>query len=123
MNIISAHSPAWANAQHDCITLMVLFKEHQALGDLRFGAHPEDTEPHGRELFDRAVAGEFGPVVEFEPHIFTPEEVRAQKLAEIASIESANSLPRPIREAMLMMLPDGIQKTKIKAIDDQITSI
>lgn len=35
---------------------------HPAFGWLPFTASPNDTEPHGRELFERAEAGEFGPI-------------------------------------------------------------
>jgi len=34
---------------------------------LPFGATPDDPEPHGREIFARIQAGEFGPIAPYEP--------------------------------------------------------
>lgn len=39
--------------------------EHPAFGWIPFTASPGDVEAHGRDLFARATAGEFGPVAEF----------------------------------------------------------
>lgn len=36
--------------------------DHPAFGWLTFSASPDDVEPHGRDLYARAMAGEFGPV-------------------------------------------------------------
>jgi hypothetical protein len=62
MNIITAHSPTWQNPEHTAITLTVNFKD---LGELPFSAIPDDTEAHGRDIYARAVAGEFGAVAEY----------------------------------------------------------
>lgn len=42
--------------------------EHPAFGWIPFTASATDVEAHGRDLFKRAAAGEFGPVApaEFE---------------------------------------------------------
>ena len=40
---------------------------HKAFGWLPFTASPDDVEPHGRDLYARAVAGEFGPVAPADP--------------------------------------------------------
>lgn len=39
---------------------------HQVYGWIPFTASPHDVEAHGRDLFERAEAGEFGPVLPFE---------------------------------------------------------
>ncbi len=62
MNIITAHSPAWQNPEHTAILLTV---EFEGAGELPFSATPDDTESHGRELYARALAGEFGAVAEY----------------------------------------------------------
>lgn len=60
MNVKSARNPQWADDENTGIDLLVTFTE---IGEVAFTAHPGDSEKHGRELFERAVAGEFGSVV------------------------------------------------------------
>lgn len=71
MQIISAHSPRHTDG--DGIELTVLF---DGLGELPFLALPDDGEAHGRELYTRAVAGEFGPVAPYVAPEPTPEETQ-----------------------------------------------
>lgn len=52
----------WGNTEHTAISLSV---EHSRYGVIPFGATQDDPEPHGRDLFARAVAGEFGPIAEY----------------------------------------------------------
>lgn len=66
--MITAHSPKCAEG--DSITLLVKFPWLSE--EVPFTASPSDTEPHGRELYQRAVAGEFG---EIAPYIPEPEPV------------------------------------------------
>lgn len=47
--------------RHDTIDCDVVFPAHGAT-PLPFTASPHDPEPHGREIFARCLAGEFGPV-------------------------------------------------------------
>ena len=70
MNIISAHSPKHT----DCggIELMVVF---EGLGEVPFLAKSDDIESHGRELYARALAGEFGPVAQYVAPVPTQEEI------------------------------------------------
>ena len=59
----SAHSPAYADAEGNCISLMVKFAEFDE--ELPFGATNHDPHDHGRDLFERAEAGEFGPIAAY----------------------------------------------------------
>lgn len=63
--IISARQPRWADQAHTAIVLLVIFAETEAtFGEMPFAASPDDPEPHGVELYQRALAGEFGEVLE-----------------------------------------------------------
>ena len=64
MKYIYAKNPQWADAEHTRIDITVKFDKYD---ELLFSATPDDCEAHGREIFAKAVAGEFGPVAEFEP--------------------------------------------------------
>lgn len=64
LTVKSARSPRWNNAEHTSLNLQVTFIETaDTLGEMPFTASPEDNEGYGRELFARAVALEFGPVL------------------------------------------------------------
>jgi hypothetical protein len=55
----------WANPENTMIDCVVFF-EH--LGEpLPFTANPNDVEAHGREIFSRCVAEEFGPIADYVP--------------------------------------------------------
>jgi len=59
----SAHSPAYAAEDGSCISLMVKFAEFNE--ELPFGATNHDPHEHGRNIYERAVAGEFGEIAPF----------------------------------------------------------
>ena len=63
LTIVSASSPAYSDPDHQHISLMVKFEEFEQ--ELPFNATPHDPMPYGVELFNRALAGEFGPVADF----------------------------------------------------------
>ena len=60
MNLISASNPVWADSDQTLINLTVRFAEIEE--DLPFTASANDTEPHGRDIHARALAGEFGTI-------------------------------------------------------------
>jgi len=64
----------WADKELSAITMTVNFK---SLGVIPFTASADDVEDHGRELFARAVAGDFGEIHH----------------AESDSVDYLNSLP------------------------------
>lgn len=84
--IQSASTPVWANASHLAIDLRVTFAEIGV--EIPFTADGSDTEAHGREVFDRCVAGEFGPIAEY----VAPPPLPPPPIAPIS--------PRQIRQAL-----------------------
>ena len=61
----SARNPRWTNYAHTSIELEVDFDELDE-EYVHFCAHPDDIVSWGPDLYNRAVAGEFGAVAEFE---------------------------------------------------------
>jgi hypothetical protein len=55
----------WANAEHSSIECEVNFSDVNSEEWSPFGANPNDHYEHGREIFAKAVAGEFGEVAEY----------------------------------------------------------
>lgn len=73
LTIQSATNPVYANAEGTSITLQVKFEEFAEV--LPFAATSYDPMPYGVELYNRAIAGEFGPI---EPYVAPPEPVQPQ---------------------------------------------
>lgn len=82
MNIIEAKNPKYIAADKKIIQLEVKFEELQDMGFLPFGASENDVESHGRELYQRAISGEFG---EIEEYVRDLETERANKLSELST--------------------------------------
>lgn len=61
----SASNPVYANEEGTCISLNVKFAEFDEF--LPFGATPYDPMPYGIDLYNRAIAGEFGEIGEYVP--------------------------------------------------------
>ena len=62
----SARNPKWANNARTWIDLEVNFAEEPE-EYLEFTATADDPEAHGVSLYERALAGEFGPIADFTP--------------------------------------------------------
>jgi hypothetical protein len=73
MKIVYANNPKWANRSQTKIDLTVRFEEIEE--DLPFTASQDDCEQHGKELFTRALSGEFGEISELVPVEFTSEMI------------------------------------------------
>jgi hypothetical protein len=83
------HDIRWANAEHTGIRCTVTFPNHpQGITEpLDYLAEPGDIEAHGRELFARLDAGEWGEVDEYAPP--AAEEILAAVMVQRADLMSA----------------------------------
>lgn len=89
MKINSATNPEFANADSTAIKLTI---DTDKFGVIPFTATSNDVEAHGRDLFARALAGEFGPVAVFVPRAPTQYEIDAAALA--TEKQAVKNLPR-----------------------------
>jgi hypothetical protein len=80
LTIESATNPIYGNAEGTNITLQVKFAEFNEV--LPFAATSYDSMSYGVELYNRAKAGEFGPVGAYvaPPEIVQPTTEGAQTL-------------------------------------------
>lgn len=60
MKIISAQNPKYTKDGH-----IDLILEVEGLGVIPFTAAPDDVEEHGRQLYEMANRGDFGPVAAY----------------------------------------------------------
>ena len=70
--IARARNPQWTDAEHNMIDLEVDFMPLDEEW-LPYTCTPDDVVAHSRELYRRAVAGDFGQIVDETPR---PEEDR-----------------------------------------------
>lgn len=69
--ILSVREPQWVDENRTAINCWV--RTNTLVQEAPFTATPYDSEPHGRELFARCLAGEFGKVAAPEPrHLSEP---------------------------------------------------
>lgn len=66
MEILEVQNPTYANLEHTAVNLEVRFAKFSDVF-LPFTAVPDDVEEHGRILYENAIAGEYGPIGEYEP--------------------------------------------------------
>lgn len=73
IRIIGAKNPVWCNPEHSIIDVDVRFTH--LLEWVPFTAINGTGEAHTQDVWDRVIAGEYGPIADFVPP--TPEHVRA----------------------------------------------
>jgi hypothetical protein len=55
----------WVNVEHSSIECEVMFDNITSEEWTPFGANPLDHYEHGREIYAKAIAGEFGNIEEY----------------------------------------------------------
>ena len=79
-----ANTPVYGNAEGTNIQLIVKWAEFNE--EMPFGATSYDSMPHGVDLYNRALAGEFGAVAPYvaptptEPATNQPQTTGSQEL-------------------------------------------
>lgn len=99
MNITytNARNPQWGNAAQEYIDLEVNF-DHLDDEYVPFTANPLDVMAHGVEIYNRAVAGDFGAVADYTPPAdITGDDAMAMLRAERDALIAASDW---------MVLPD-----------------
>jgi hypothetical protein len=76
----SGHTPIWGNASHTIVNLTVALPSGE---EIPLGACANYDMAYGRDLFARAVAGEFGPIAEYVAPVKTPEQIQAEMVATV----------------------------------------
>ncbi|MEE4820496.1 phage tail protein [Pseudomonas alliivorans] len=112
--VISARDPYWSNLARTTIELMVAFEGMVDIyGEVPFTASPKDPEPHGVDLYERALAGEFGEIQD------TPIEfVRVQVMCERGGYSAAATARIDELSVALATLQDAVALNM--ATEDQL---
>lgn len=114
MKIKAASSPAWSDNARTGLDLLV---EFEGIGLVPFTATADDKEPHGKDLWTRANAGEFGPIA----------AMPAQKAAGIRRTEIVQRLQEIDNESLRALrgvMLDQLSGKQAKAADkDKFTTL
>ncbi|KHN59912.1 tail fiber assembly protein [Aeromonas hydrophila] len=111
IEIISAANPRYAETDIDSITLDVLFSHLSK--SIPFTARKDDTEEHGRELYSRAVFGEFGPIEVITPPPPTEAEQQARLNALLKQVSSAMA---PLEDAEALGIISDTEREQLTAL-------
>lgn len=91
-------NPVWADKEHTIINCEVNFN---SLPEefVSFTASSTDSEPHGVEIYNKCIAGDFGVIADYTPIVKTAEELaasgRSQRNRLLSELDIA--LSNPIR--------------------------
>lgn len=67
LTLVDVKNPVWVNEEHTLIDCDLIVKDLDF--SLPFTASPDDIAEHGKEIFARLVAKEFGEISEFVPKV------------------------------------------------------
>lgn len=97
-----ARNPRWDDPDHTKLVLEVDFDELDEVY-VEFCASPDDSQSYGVDLYNRAIAGEFGEISAYvAPNPITGEEAMAQLRAfRNAHLERTDYIESPTRWATL----------------------
>ena len=73
MNIQYAKNPRWSDSAHTMIDLIIKIVGIDE--EIPFTASSNDTEDHGRKLFQSAVGGEFGPIADYQAPVLSADQI------------------------------------------------
>ncbi|MBL0521633.1 tail fiber assembly protein [Aeromonas enteropelogenes] len=111
LDVLTARSPTWGNRDKTAISLVVRFA-HLPDCEVPFSATPDDSAEHGRELYTRALFGEFGPVGEFTESPPTEDE----QLAVLDSkLKHAATTMAPLEDADKLGVISEREKVQLTA--------
>jgi len=114
MEYTSVKNPKWTSSEKTSIKCIVNFEN---IGEVPFAAAPDDQYEHTTEIFNRCVAGEFGPIAEYV-ETETPETPEYD--ANLYAMFRKNEYPS-ISEQLDILYHNGFDawKSEIKKIKDK----
>ena len=110
IEIIHAENPRQFDGDSETIILDVLFSH---LPDaIQFAARKDDHEQHGRELYVRAVFGEYGPIEVITP----PPPTEVELLARLdEALKRAAAVMAPLEDADKLGIISEHEKAQLTA--------
>ncbi|ABO89655.1 tail protein [Aeromonas salmonicida subsp. salmonicida] len=110
IEVLSAAHPRHYAADPDSITLDVLFAHLPE--QVQFAARKDDSEEHGRELYSRAVFGEFGDIEVITPSPPTETQQQARLNEELKQAATAMA---PLKDADTLGIISDAERQRLTA--------
>lgn len=85
VEVLSIRDPQWVDENHTAINCWI--RTNTLVDEVSFTASPHDSELHGREIFARCLAGEFGNIPEMEPQPPSESITQAETPAQLRRLE------------------------------------
>jgi hypothetical protein len=100
-------NPVYSRADHSAINCTVTFDD---LGALPFTASSDDVEAHSVEIFNRAVAGEFGAVAAYvSPPAPVPETISDRQFFQALALQGTISQAEALAAVKTGTIPAVLQ--------------
>lgn len=96
----------YVSADHQIISMMVKFDDFDEA--ISFVATANDVEEHGRLLFEKAIAGDFGSIAEFTPS---------------PTIDVRDTLITELRATVTKLLNDQARSLQFESMADALTYV
>lgn len=110
IDVITAANPRHFAGDQESITLDVRFSHLEEV--VEFTARRDDAERHGRELYSRAVFGEFGEIKVITP----PPPTKAELLARLdEALKRAAAVMAPLEDADKLGIISEREKAQLTA--------
>ncbi|WP_421188257.1 tail fiber assembly protein [Aeromonas enteropelogenes] len=110
IEVITAANPRHLAGDQESITLDVRFSHLEEV--VEFTARRDDAERHGRELYSRAVFGEFGEIKVITP----PPPTEAELLARLdEALKRAAAVMAPLEDADKLGIISEREKAQLTA--------
>lgn len=97
LKLLSARDPKWTSLEKTSIDVIARFEGVDE--DFPFTATPWDEMEYGRDIFERAKAGEFGTVAEWEDIPYDEKIQQARHDRNVLLVELDNIVNNPLRWA------------------------
>lgn len=115
-------APRWDDQGNTRIGMLVEFA-HLPGGAVDFCASPDDSEPHGRELFEAAKAGEFGNLM---PFALTVDAARQQVsllvISATAKIDGLQLEVNTLQDAVDLEMATEAEAARLAAAKTELTA-
>ncbi|APU01169.1 tail fibers [Aeromonas phage 32] len=121
IEILGASAPAWANEEQTAITLTVRFGHYPQ--PLTFTAVRDDREEHGRELWSRAIHGEFGEIGPYTGMTKEQEEMATFPLRQRVELERLEKLITPLARAVKFKLATPEEEAELEALERHTVAV
>lgn len=121
IEILGASAPAWANEDQTAITLKVRFGHYP--DPLPFTASRDDGEEHGRELWSRALFGEFGEIKPFTGQTKEQMEMAMFPMLKRQELEKLETKIAPLQRAVKFGMATPEEIAELEALERHTVAV